>query len=224
MPVVQDPSRTGEQLVLTGGGCDGSRGRGDVSFFASTGAPAAAPCGGTGCPELASKAEVLQEPMSCIDSHQPPQTGAQLAPSGLREPLWAAGTKGIRSCVGGVITPDALAGLRVCARERGRCAGTCAFLLQPPIDVATEVCFKRPQIRLSSGRNKSQSCGRSPLACRAPGDQSPWEARGGGGRAEFKPSHYAPRYRDQKATSQINEALAWAEPLPGTDGWEGSVP
>lgn len=44
-----------------------------------------------------------------------------------------------------------------------------------------------------------------------------------GGRAEFKPSHYALRYRDQKATSQINEALAWAEPLPSTDGWEGSV-
>lgn len=124
-PVVQDPSRTGEQLVLTGGGRDGSRGRGDVSFLASTGAPAAAPCGGTGRPELASKAEVLQEPTSCIDSHQPPQTGAQLAPSGLREPLWPVGTKGIRSCVGGVITPDALAGLRVCAREGEVCRDLC---------------------------------------------------------------------------------------------------
>jgi len=29
-----------------------------------------------------------------------------------------------------------------------------------------------------------------------------------GGRAEFKPPHYALRYRDQKATSQINEAPA----------------
>lgn len=46
----------------------------------------------------------------------------------------------------------------------------------------------------------------------------------GGGQAEFKPSHYALRYRDQKATSQINEAPAWAEPLPSTDGREGSVP
>lgn len=61
------------------------------------------------------------------------------------------------------------------------------------------------------------------FACQALGDQSQWEATENGGRAEFKPSHYAPRYRDQKATSQINEALAWAEPLPGTDGWEGNV-
>lgn len=43
------------------------------------------------------------------------------------------------------------------------------------------------------------------------------------GQAELKPSHYAARYRDQKATSRTNEASAWAEPLPGMDGRDGSM-
>lgn len=105
------------------------------------------------------------------------------------------------------------------------CRDLC-FPATPAIDVATEIYLKRPEICLSSGRNKTQSVGRSPLACQALGEQSKWEAGsvGGVGQAEFKPSRYAPRYRDQKAASQINEALARAKPLPVTDGWEGSMP
>lgn len=38
------------------------------------------------------------------------------------------------------------------------------------------------------------------------------------GWAEFKPSHYALRYRDQKAARQTNKAPAWAEPLPSMAG------
>lgn len=42
-----------------------------------------------------------------------------------------------------------------------------------------------------------------------------------GGRAEFKPSCYASRYRDQKTTLQINKASTWAEPLSAWMGGRG---
>lgn len=47
-----------EMLVMTGSSA-GSQGNGAVWLFASTGAPAAAPAGGTGHQELALRADVL---------------------------------------------------------------------------------------------------------------------------------------------------------------------
>lgn len=41
------------------------------------------------------------------------------------------------------------------------------------------------------------------------------------GQTEFKPSHYASRYRDQKTTLQINKASTWAEPLSARMGGRG---
>lgn len=89
VPVVWGASRTGQHLVIAGGGSDRSQGRGTVWLFASMGAPAAASAEGTGRLSPVQRSYGTQRPASIVTSH--PTLGHRLQVAseshfGLQEP------------------------------------------------------------------------------------------------------------------------------------------